>query len=219
MVKPCCVSHCLVLSCFIPKALHAGRRHLVHYRYIWDRAPGSTTALRCSLMLPRSRDSIVLVPSLLQSTMEKQRHPHKMWLLYFTGCGWHLGWLKALLPVPVWAGKWASSKTEAPAAAKWPACINFCFPSHSGAASMCTWHLWSFVQLHSFKKLHGLQFWVKEFFTSFVKEHSQHDVMLQYFWPNTSFSFCSFDQILKNALSGTHLQEITHLHPSVLSFF
>ena len=152
MVKP----HCCLVSCFTLKTLLAGRRLGNHYMYGWNRASGSKLMTPCSLMLPRSRDGIVPVPLLLQSTMREGRRPHKRQLLALVTHGRHPSQLKRLLQAPVRCEKQTSSTMRAFARAKGPARDTFHFPLHPSAANTLTWQLLSFVSVHSLKTLYSL---------------------------------------------------------------
>lgn len=104
-------------------------------------------------MLPRSRDSIVPIPSLLQSTAREGRRPQKRQLLDYVARGRRLRQLKRLLRAPVRCEKQAISKTKALARAEGPAHDTFHFPPRPGAVNMLTWKLLSFVPVHSLKTL------------------------------------------------------------------
>lgn len=72
------------------------------------------------------------------------------------------------------------------------------FPS----APKCCKHMvmLPFVSVHSSKMLYSLQLWGENFFSSMVSDWSQHNVILQHFLCNLSFSsFYSFSQILKKS--------------------
>lgn len=151
MVKPHC---CLVLSCFTLKITACKQKTFgKHYMYGLGRASGSKLKTPCSLMLPRSRDSIVPIPSLLQSTTREGRRPHKRQLLDYIARGRCLRQLKRLLRAPLQCEKQASSKTKALARAEGPAHDTFHFPPHPSAANTLTWKLLSFVSVHSLKTL------------------------------------------------------------------
>lgn len=149
----------------------------------------------CSLMLLRSRGSIMSVSLLLQSTAKERKHPHKRHVV-----GVSASWRNYREPQCNVKNRPALKWGHLPLAER-PARGTFCCPPHSSAASTLTWQLLSFVSVHSLKTLYGLQLWAEDF--SLVNEYSQLNVILQHFLCDASFSsFYSFGQILENTLSG-----------------
>lgn len=144
--------------------------------YSWDRTSGSRLGTPCSLMLPRSREDIALVPLLLQIDVREGGLPHKRQLLDSVARSTCRSPLKRLLQTLERCEKqgtcqsWRASTQHLPIPSA-PKCCN------------CTQMAIVIICLHAQLKNILQSAVVREgHFSSLVNECSQHNVVLEWFF-------------------------------------